>query len=306
MWFLNDAGVQGALYGTLFSWGLTAAGAATVFLVPRSLPEKTERQVLDFAFGFAGGVMLAASFWSLLDPAIELASENPMYGERWAFIPAAVGFLLGGLTIFLCDQLAENFGLDHMDLMVQVRSPRDSDSAISKKFDSPNATELAKVEAKQKKETMKRLLLLVAAITIHNFPEGIAIGVAFGSAGTLGTEAAFARAWTVALGIGIQNLPEGLAVSLPMYRSGTTRLKSFWYGQLSGAVEPFGGLLGAIAVQLAVPILPYALAFAAGAMIYVVVEDLLVEAYSSGNSKLCSAGLMVGFVVMMSLDVALG
>ncbi len=255
-----------ALLGTLFTWFLTALGAAAVFLA-----KDISRKLLDTMLGFAGGVMIAASYWSLLAPAIEMAEGGPLP----AWIPAAAGFLLGGVFLRGVDRI-----LPHLH-----RSESQPEGV---------------------KTTWQRITLLVLAITLHNFPEGLAVGVAFGAAAAGIPAATFAGAAALALGIGIQNFPEGMAVSMPLRREGYSRLKSFWYGQLSGVVEPIAGIIGAAAVLLMRPILPYALAFAAGAMIFVVAEDLIPEAQGGGNTHQATLGVLLGFTVMMILDVALG
>jgi ZIP family zinc transporter len=257
-----------ALCGTLFTWFLTALGAGLVFFF-----KKIRRQVLDGMLGFAAGVMIAASYWSLLAPAIEMAEEAG--GPAW--VPATVGFLAGGLFIWLIDRLLPHL---HRGL------PRESAEGISTGW--------------------RRSILLVLAITIHNIPEGLAVGVAFGALAADIPSASFAGAAALALGIGIQNFPEGAAVSVPLRREGLSRMKSFWYGQLSGMVEPVAGVVGALAVVMMRPVLPYALAFAAGAMIYVVVEELIPESQLNKETHFSTIGAMLGFAVMMLLDVALG
>jgi len=260
--------VMQALLATLFTWGVTALGAAAVFVT-----KNISRKLLDFMLAFAGGVMIAASFWSLLAPGIEMAESQ----GQIPWIPAVIGFLLGGVFIRLIDLF-----LPHLHLGF----PMDEAEGIHTKW--------------------KRSVLLVLAITLHNIPEGLAVGVAFGALKYEMGGATFAAACALALGIGIQNFPEGLAVSVPLRREGMSRLKSFWYGQLSGAVEPVAGVIGAAAVILIAPILPYALSFAAGAMIFVVVEEVIPESQRNGNVDLATAGAMFGFAVMMTLDVALG
>ncbi len=255
-----------ALLATLFTWFMTALGAAAVFLA-----KEVSRKVLDSMLGFAAGVMIAASYWSLLAPAIEMSADGPLP----AWVPAAVGFVLGGVFLRGVD-----FVLPHLH-----RSESQPEGV---------------------KTVWQRITLLVLAITLHNFPEGLAVGVAFGAAASGFPSATIAGAIALALGIGIQNFPEGMAVSMPLRREGYTPFKSFWYGQLSGIVEPVAGVLGAAAVLIARPLLPYALAFAAGAMIFVVAEDLIPEAQSGGNTHLATLGVMLGFTVMMILDVALG
>jgi ZIP family zinc transporter len=223
--------------------------------------------------GFAAGVMIAASYWSLLAPAIEMAQELSL--PSW--VPATTGFLMGGVFLRLVDMV-----LPHL----HIGFPMD--------------------EVEGLKTTWQRSVLLVLAITLHNLPEGLAIGVAFGAVAANLPSATIAGALALALGIGIQNLPEGAAVSVPLRREGMSKLKSFWYGQLSAVVEPIAGVFGAAAVLIMKPILPYALAFAAGAMIYVVVEELIPESHVGKNADIATMGAMLGFAVMMTLDVALG
>jgi ZIP family zinc transporter len=237
-----------------------------VFLA-RDISKKT----LDAMLGFAAGVMIAASFWSLLTPAIEMSEGKDIP----AWIPATAGFLFGGLFLRVIDKI-----LPHLHLGFPLE------------------------EAEGIKTSWQRSTLLVLAITLHNIPEGLAVGVAFGAVAAGIPSATLAGAVALAIGIGIQNFPEGLAVSLPLRREGMSRLKSFWYGQLSAIVEPIAGVIGAAAVIIAQPILPYALAFAAGAMIFVVVEELVPESQRGGNTDLATAGAMIGFAVMMVLDVA--
>jgi ZIP family zinc transporter len=231
------------------------------------------RKVLDAMLGFAAGVMIAASYWSLLAPAIEMAEEFSLP----AWVPATVGFLLGGLFLWIVDKL-----LPHLHLGFPIE------------------------EAEGIHTTWRRSILLVLAITLHNIPEGLAVGVAFGALAADLPSATLAGAMALAIGIGIQNFPEGTAVSVPLRREGLSRLKSFWYGQASGVVEPIAGVLGAAAVIYMRPVLPYALAFAAGAMIYVVVEELIPESQLEKNTDVATMGAMFGFAVMMTLDVALG
>ena len=257
-----------ALFGTGFTYGVTALGAATVFL------RKTiSRRLLDGMLGFAGGVMIAASYWSLLAPSIEMSEEIGYI----PWIPPVVGFMFGGLFLWGVDKL-----LPHLH--------------IGFKTD----------EAEGMKTSWQRSTLLVLAITLHNIPEGLAVGVAFGAVGAGLSSASLAGAVALALGIGIQNFPEGLAVSVPLRREGMSQLKSFWYGQLSGVVEPIAGVLGAALVTVMRPILPFALAFAAGAMIFVVVEEVIPESQRNDNTDFATMGAMIGFAVMMTLDVALG
>jgi ZIP family zinc transporter len=261
--------VAQALLATLFTWGVTAAGAALVFA-----RKDFSRRALDGMLGFASGVMVAASYWSLLAPAIEMAEAD---GRVPAWVPAAVGFLGGALFLRLVDAV-----LPHLH------------------SGFPTA------QAEGIKTTWQRSVLLVLAITLHNIPEGLAVGVAFGAVASGFPSATLSGAVALAIGIGLQNFPEGTAVSMPLRREGVSRAKAFWYGQLSGVVEPVAGIVGAAAVMVCQPILPYALAFAAGAMIYVVAEELIPEAHEGRHGDTATLGVIVGFTLMMVLDVALG
>ena len=258
--------ILAAFYATLFTWGLTALGASLVFLF-----KGVNRAFFDGMLGFTGGVMVAASFWSLLAPGIEMSP-----GEGFVkVIPAAVGFALGALFIFGLDKV-----LPHLHINFQ--------------------------ESEGVKSPWQRTTLLVLAITLHNIPEGLAVGVLFGGVAAGIPEASIAGALTLAIGIGIQNFPEGIAVSMPLRRMGMSRRKSFMYGQASALVEPVAGVLGAVAVTFFTPLLPYALAFAAGAMIFVVVEEVIPETQQDNNTDIATLGFIGGFIVMMMLDVALG
>ena len=257
-----------ALAAATFTWGLTAAGAGLVFFF-----RDVGRKALDAALGFTAGVMIAASFWSLLNPAIALAEEMGMV--KW--VPPLIGFLAGAFAMRLVDYV-----LPHVHLFGKMS------------------------EAEGVKTTWRRTTLLVLAITLHNIPEGLAIGVAFGAVAAGYESATLAAAMALAIGIGIQNFPEGTAVAVPLRREGFTRTKAWWYGQLSAVVEPVAAVAGALAVTSMRPMLPYALAFAAGAMIFVSVEEVIPESQSGGNSDLATLGAIVGFAVMMTLDVALG
>jgi ZIP family zinc transporter len=260
--------VQQALLATSFTWAMTALGASTVFMA-----KDVSRKVLDGMLGFAAGVMIAASFWSLLAPAIEMAAG----GELPAWVPAVTGFLIGGAFLRGIDRI-----LPHLHLGF----PRE--------------------EAEGLQTSWQRSTLLILAITLHNIPEGLAVGVAFGALAAGFPAATFGAAVALAIGIGIQNFPEGLAVSMPLRREGLSRLKGFWYGQLSGVVEPVAGIIGAAVVLVARSLLPYALGFAAGAMIFVVVEEVVPESQHGGNADLATMGAMIGFAAMMVLDVAFG
>lgn len=261
-----------ALVAGLATWALTAAGAAWA-IVGRGISRRT----FDAMLGFAAGVMLAASFWSLLDPAIQIAEARG--STPW--VPATVGLLSGGLFLRLADRV-----LPHLHPSLP-----------------PEAAEGPPT-------TWRRSTLLVLAITLHNIPEGLAVGVGFAGAGAAealtGAAGSFEAAVGLAIGIGIQNIPEGLAVAMPLRRDGVSRGRAVWYGQLSAVVEPVAAVLGAIAVAAVSAALPYALAFAAGAMIYVVVEELIPESQRAGNEDLAALATLLGFAVMMVLDVAVG
>jgi ZIP family zinc transporter len=257
-----------ALAAGCFTWFMTLLGAAAVFL-----KREPSRRALDAALGAAAGVMIAASFWSLLAPALELAKDGPL--PVW--IPVSTGFLLGGASLYGIDKI-----LPHVH-------PR-----------------LRTEQAEGLHTTWRRQTLLVLAITLHNIPEGLAVGVAFAAAASGFPEATIGGAVALALGMGLQNVPEGTAVSFPLRREGVSPFRSFWYGQLSGIVEPIAAVLGAVVVLQTRGILPYALAFAAGAMIFVVVEELIPEAQRSGDSDAPTIGAILGFVLMMVLDNAIG
>lgn len=258
-----------ALIATLFTWGMTALGASLVFAT-----KEINQKLLDSMLGFAGGVMIAASYWSLLSPAIEMSAG----GDVPAWLPAALGFLLGGFFLWGIDKI-----LPHLH---------------------PN-TPIGRAEG-YRPAKRKRSTLLVLAITLHNIPEGLAVGIAFGAVANGFQESSLAGALALAIGIGIQNFPEGVAVSMPLRGEGMSRRKSFFYGQFSGMVEPLAAIVGVVAVTFIQPLLPYALSFAAGAMIFVVAEEVIPGSQENGNKDLASISLMIGFVVMMVLDVALG
>ena len=258
--------ILAALIATLFTWFVTALGASFVFFF-----KGMNRTLFDGMLGFTGGVMVAASFWSLLAPAIEMSSGDGFI----KVMPAAIGFALGALFILGLDKI-----LPHIHINFK--------------------------ETEGIKSPWQRTTLLVLAITLHNIPEGLAVGVLFGGVAAGIPEATIAGAVTLAIGIGIQNFPEGIAVSMPLRRMGMSRRKSFMYGQSSAIVEPIAGVLGAVAVTFFTPLLPYALAFAAGAMIYVVVEEVIPETQLEKNTDIATLGFIGGFIVMMTLDVALG
>lgn len=265
---LMESPVFLALIGTTFTWFMTAFGAGMVFLTP-----EVNRKVLDGSLGFAAGIMIAASFWSLLVPAIEMSAGQGV--PNW--LPPTLGFLMGGLFLGVVDRL-----IPHLHLGCPIE------------------------DAEGIKTTWHRNRLLLIAITLHNIPEGLAVGVAFGAVASTFSTTALAAATALTLGIGIQNFPEGTAVSMPLRGEGMSRKRSFWYGQLSGLVEPAAGVIGALLITVATPLLPYALSFAAGAMIFVVIEDLIPECRREGNTDIAVITAMVGFALMMVLDVAMG
>ncbi|XP_043252448.1 zinc transporter ZIP11 isoform X1 [Colletes gigas] len=344
-----------ALLGTLFTWALTAAGAALVLMI-----RGKQRKLLDVSLGFAAGVMIAASYWSLLEPAIEMATKSKLYGMEgeYAFVPVGVGFLIGAAFVYGTDALISSLGIQSPNVLLamqsvgtkkrrknfaKLKSDEDlddydpysnvqiSDGKLYTQIESTTIDgfndqhtrrrQIANINRPAEQGELeeiyegfnnertnnqwRRVLLLIVAITVHNIPEGLAVGVGFAAVGS-SASATFENARNLAFGIGIQNFPEGLAVSLPLQAAGISSLKSFWYGQLSGMVEPIAGVLGAAGVTFAEPALPYALAFAAGAMIYVVIDDIVPEAHQSENGKLASGAAIVGFLAMMSLDVGLG
>jgi ZIP family zinc transporter len=267
-YFLDLHPIIQAFLATCFTWAMTALGAATVFIA-----KDLNRKTLDVMLGFSGGVMIAASIWSLLIPSIQMSQASDLP----AWFPAVVGFLVGGIFLLSIDKI-----LPHLHLGFPIQ------------------------EAEGIKTRWQRVILLILAITLHNIPEGLAVGVAFGAVASGLSEDILLSAIALAIGIGIQNFPEGVAVSMPLRREGMPRLKCFWYGQLSAIVEPVAGIIGAGAVILIQPILPYALSFAAGAMIFVVIEELIPESQRDGNVDLSTIGAMLGFVVMMILDVSFG
>tara|TARA_B110000240_G_scaffold194227_1_gene241486 strand:+ start:714 stop:1562 length:849 start_codon:yes stop_codon:yes gene_type:complete len=274
-WFIEQSAIIQALIGGLFTWLMTAIGATLVFFFKSS-----NRKALDMCLGFTGGVMIAASFWSLLSPAIATVEKQQELGITnlpiW-FAPA-VGFFLGALFLYFLDKK-----VPHLHLFESVEN------------------------AEGPKTDLKKTELLVIAIALHNIPEGLAVGVAFGALASgmdIGMEMGGAIA--LAIGMGLQNAPEGFAVSMPLRRQGMSKFKSWQWGQLSAIVEPIFAVIGAAIVILIYPILPYALSFAAGAMIFIVIEEVIPESQRGGNADLASIGLILGFIVMMILDVSLG
>lgn len=310
-------GLLNAIYGTLFTWGLTALGAACVLIVPGK-----RRDVLDISLGFSGGVMLAASYWSLLSPALDLA-EKQGWGKG-SCIPVSIGLVLGAGFVLLADLLlpdtvtlmsnktADNKKIDgepEDSITIESRDSnmtRDSEVRHRKPnlaANSETSADNSKIDEKLRKVQLRRLVLLIVAITVHNFPEGLAVGVGYASVGRPGVD--LQQAHNLAIGIGLQNFPEGLAVSVPLKAAGFSTFDSFFWGQASGMVEPIAGIIGVICVTLVEQILSIALSFAAGAMIWVVCNDIVPEASAYNHTRLCSIGVIVGFVVMMCLDTAL-
>ncbi|MGL5315780.1 MAG: ZIP family metal transporter [Peptostreptococcaceae bacterium] len=268
-WFMELSPVYQALLATLFTWAVTALGAAVVLFF-----KTINRKVLDCMLGFGAGVMIAASFWSLLNPAIQLCEE---LGAEHVWALPTMGFLVGGVFIIISEKFLDKYCFTTW------------------------MTENSQCE----KNSIKRSLLLVSAVTIHNIPEGLAVGVAFGGIVSGVDGATVISAMMLALGIGLQNFPEGAAVSLPLRREGYSRKKAFMIGQMSGMVEPIAGVIGAIAAMTMRSVLPFLLAFAAGAMISVVSSELIPES-ASENKNLATLGVVLGFMLMMILDVALG
>jgi zinc transporter, ZIP family len=264
----NSSPIIQALAAGLFTWSITAFGASFVFVT-----KKVSKKLLESMLGFAGGVMMAASFWSLLSPSIGMSKGSNM--PSW--MPAAVGFLIGGIFLGYIDKLIPHFRI----------------GSIVKKNKNANVYD-------------KSINMLILAVTLHNIPEGLAIGVAFGAVAAGIPSATLPAAVALAIGIGIQNFPEGLAISMPLRGSGMSRSRSFHYGQLSAVVEPIASLIGAWTVMMIRPVLPYALGFAAGAMFFVVIEEIIPSSQGGANGRLATAFAMIGFVLMMALDVAFG
>jgi len=264
--FVSLSPIYQALIASLFTWAITSLGSAVVFFF-----KEIKKGIMDALLGFSAGVMIAASFWSLLSPAIEMAESLQLIPWLVAF----AGFACGGLLLYAGDKIY----------------------ALAEK---------KKKKVKKDGPNIKRCLMLVTSITLHNIPEGLVIGVAFGSLAYNIPGATLLSAITLAIGIGLQNFPEGSAVSLPLRREGFSRTKSFFYGQASGIVEPISAVIGAILVMKVQTLLPFLLSFAAGAMIYVVVEELIPESQSNKKKDLMALFTLIGFSVMMILDVALG
>ena len=280
-WFILQNPIIQALIAGLFTWTLTAMGAGLVFFFNSS-----NRKLLDMSLGFTGGVMIAASFWSLLAPAIEYVELQNEYGLSTtpSWVAPAIGFFLGAIFLYILDKI-----IPHLHLFGK------------------------REEAEGMTTNWRKTILLVLAIALHNIPEGLAVGVAFGALANpellnLGDNSIFTigSAIALAIGIGIQNFPEGFAVSMPLRRQGVSKFKSWQWGQLSAIVEPIFAVIGALIVMQILPILPYALSFAAGAMIFIVVEEVIPESQRGGHTDLATIGLILGFIVMMVLDVSLG
>ena len=263
--FITLSPILQALLATLFTWAITALGAATVFMT-----RNVSNRFLNAMLGFASGVMIAAAYWSLLAPSVELSQG----GQFPVWVPPMVGFLLGGAVLWIIDRLLPHLHLGFPEADIEGLPT-----------------------------SWKRSTLLMLAVSLHNIPEGLAVGVAFGAVASLLHQVNLASAIALAVGIGIQNFPEGIAISLPLRREGMSMGRSFWFGQLSGMVEPVAGVIGASAVIVISPILPYAMSFAAGAMFYVVIEELIPECQREGNTNLPTIAAMLGFVVMMVLEL---
>tara|TARA_Y100000768_G_scaffold360832_1_gene318381 strand:- start:2037 stop:2900 length:864 start_codon:yes stop_codon:yes gene_type:complete len=280
-WFVNQNPIIQALFAGLFTWFITAIGSGLVFFFNSS-----HRKALDISLGFTGGVMIAASFWSLLAPSIEYVEMQKELGltNMPSWLAPTIGFFLGALFLF---------GLDKIIPHLHMFEKKTNAEGVNTKW--------------------QKTILLVLAIAMHNIPEGLAVGVAFGAIASpeivnnLNVEIfTLGSAIALAIGIGIQNFPEGFAVSMPLRRQGMSKFKSWQWGQLSAIVEPIFAVIGAAIVLQVLPILPYALAFAAGAMIFIVVEEVIPESQKGGNTDLATMGLIAGFIVMMGLDVGLG
>ena len=280
-WFVNQNPIFQALLAGVFTWLVTAIGSGLVFFFNSS-----NRKLLDISLGFTGGVMIAASFWSLLSPSIEYVEMQKEMGltKMPSWLAPTIGFFFGALFLFALDKI-----IPHLHM-----------------FDKKNHAEGFNTK-------WQKTILLVLAIAMHNIPEGLAVGVAFGAIvspeilnNLNGDIFTLGSAVALAIGIGIQNFPEGIAVSMPMRRQGVSKLKSFWYGQLSAIVEPIAAVVGAVAVTFFTPLLPYAMAFAAGAMIFVVVEEVIPETQQDDYTDIATLGFILGFIVMMTLDVSLG
>jgi len=268
-YFTEIGPLWGALLATTFTWLVTAAGASMVFFF-----KGMNRRPLDIMLGFTGGVMIAASFWSLLNPAIEMSGK--LY-PGWEWMPAAVGFFCGSLFIYFLDKLVPHLHINFEQM--------ESEGMATK---------------------WHQTTLLIIAITLHNIPEGLAVGVLFGAAAGVIDNVTISSAIMLAVGIGLQNFPEGIAVAMPMRKLGISRSRCFWYGQLSAIVEPVAGVLGAATVIYMQPVLPFALSFAAGAMIFVVIEEVMPETQRDQYTDVSVLGFIGGFLTMMILDVALG
>jgi len=256
--------VMQALIGTSFTWMTTALGAAVIFTA-----KEVHRKILDWMYGFAGGIMIAAIYWSLLQPAIEMSKGEDFLNR----LKATAGFLVGGILLWGVDKILKNLHIK---------------------------------ETEEIKTTRRRVIMLVLAVTLENIPEGLSIGIAFGAVAAGLPSAALPAAIALSIAVGIQNFPEGLAISMILRRMGASRLKSFWYGQLPGMAEPIAGVIGAEAVTITQPIMPYALAFAAGAMIFVLIKEIIPESQRSGNTELATMGTIIGFAVMMIIDAVFG
>jgi len=297
------------LCGTLFTWGVTALGAGMIFILPKSSTMRYGKKLLDCSLGFAAGVMLAASYWSLLAPGIEHSEnqfEEAQRNPKLAWLPVAIGFALGAAFVSYAGRL-------ELDKKIRLRIKTNKSKPTQS---NPENQELQPTSTLEKENSYvedgmvltatnwKRMMSLIIAITVHNIPEGMAVGVGFGLSKKNPEQ--LKTAFNLALGIGLQNFPEGLAVSLPLACSGVPYWKAFFWGQFSGFVEPIFGMLGVFFVNVSEHLLPYALGFAAGAMVFVVLDDIIPDACSRNQSSLTARFAILGFIVMMAMDVALG
>lgn len=264
--FKNLHPILQALIAGCCTWSLTALGAAVVFL-----SKDLNRKLMDASLGFAAGIMLSATFWGLILPSVKLSCAM----GNMAWIPAAVGFAIGGIFMRITDKM-----IPHLHIYLPIN------------------------KAEGIKTSWRKTTLLVLAMSLHNIPEGLVIGVSFGALAQHLPGTTLAASIALAVGIGIQDIPEGFAVSMPLHNKGVSRFKSFWYGQLSGFVEPIGAFVGALAVSFSKPVLPYAMGFAGGAMIFIIIEELIPESQYGDNGDIATIGTMLGFLCMMALEVA--
>ena len=313
-----------AFVASLITWALTTIGATIVFFVSR-IRLSQKKNILRFSLGFASGVMLAASFWSLLAPGLDMATKSGWYGTNgeYAWLTTVTGFPLGAGFVLMCDKfLLPRFVNEELSFALTMTIKNNKHNKENKSMiisqpiqtvEVPDACEITpadpiddeeeEVENERKKySTWRHMMVLVVAVIVHNIPEGLALGVAFGAIGTTPRNT-FASARNQAIGIGLQNIAEGLGVSVPLWAAGYSPFRCFCYGAISGATEPIFSVVGALAVKVGVALLPYTLSFAAGSVVYAVVDALLPEAYATGHARIGSWGCVLGFLVMMVLDL---